>query len=208
MYELLLVLVVILFLGLRYRETFVVKYGNPFNDEDILSFEPNAKGKRLFGITPDTCPANKSELDAGLCYEACEDGYHGVGPVCWANTVNVGIGKVMELKSCYDSGHRYDDGTAWNDWGLLCQKQLKWDTCAWRSIFGCVGGLTGGDLRAKQLTCDNYGDREEVDALCYKKCPDGMRHVPGMPYLCFKGSRGLSYGRGVGDPPPLFAFGE
>jgi hypothetical protein len=208
MYELLLVLVVILFLGLRYRETFVVKYGNPFNDEDILSFEPNAKGKRLFGITPDTCPANKSELDAGLCYEACEDGYHGVGPVCWANTVNVGIGKVMELKSCYDSGHRYDDGTAWNDWGLLCQKQLKWDSCAWRSIFGCVGGLTGGDLRAKQLTCDNYGDRETVDALCYKKCPEGMRHVPGMPYLCFKGSRGLSYGRGVGDVPPLFAWGE
>jgi len=208
MYELLLVLGVILFLGLRYRETFVVKYGNPFNDEDILSFEPNAKGKRIFGTTPDTCPRNKSDLDAGLCYEACEDGYHGVGPVCWANTVNVGIGKVMELKSCYDSGHRYDDGTAWNDWGLLCQKQLKWDTCAWRSIFGCVGGLTGGDLRAKQLTCDNYGDREEVDALCYKKCPDGMRHVPGMPYLCFKGTRGLSYGRGVGDVPPLFAFGE
>jgi len=68
MYELLLVLVVILFLGLRYRETFVVKYGNPFNDEDILSFEPNAKGKRIFALTPDTCPKNKSELDAGLCY--------------------------------------------------------------------------------------------------------------------------------------------
>lgn len=208
MYELLLVLGVILFLGLRYRETFVVKYGNPFNDEDLLSFEPNAKGKRIFAITPDTCPKNKSELDAGLCYEACEDGYHGVGPVCWANTTNIGIGKVMELKSCYDSGHRYEDGTAWNDWGLLCQKQLKWDTCAWRSIFGCVGGLTGGDLRPKQLTCDNYGDREEAASLCYKKCPEGMKRVPAMPYLCFKGSRGLSYGRGVGDVPPLFAFGD
>jgi hypothetical protein len=208
MYELLLVLVVILFLGLRYRETFVVKYGNPFNDEDILSFEPNAKGKRIFALTPDTCPANKSELDAGLCYQACDDGYHGVGPVCWANTVNVGIGKVLLLRSCYDSGHRYDDGSPWNDWGLLCQKQLRWDNCAWRSIFGCVGGLTGGDLRAKQLTCDGYGDRENVDALCYKRCPEGMRHVPGMPYLCFKGTRGLSYGRGVGDVPPLFAFGE
>jgi len=44
--------------------------------------------------------------------------------------------------------------------------------------------------------------------LCYKRCPEGMRHVPGMPYLCFKGTRGLSYGRGVGDVPPLFAFGE
>ena len=71
-----------------------------------------------------------------------------------------------------------------------------------------MGGLTGGDLRAKQLTCDGYGDRENVDALCYKRCPEGMRHVPGMPYLCFKGTRGLSYGRGVGDVPPLFAFGD
>ena len=208
MYELLLVLGVILFLGLRYRETFVVKYGNPFNDEDLLSFEPNAKGKRLFAFTPDTCPKNKSELDAGLCYEACEDGYHGVGPVCWADTVNVGIGKVMELKSCQASGHLYPDGTAWNDWGLLCQKELKWDSCAWTSIFGCVGGLVGGDLRPKKLTCDNYGDREEFESFCYKKCPEGMEHVKGMPYLCFKNKRGLSYGRGAGDVPPLFAWGE
>ena len=66
MYELLLVLVVILFFTLRYRETFVVKYGNPFNDEDLLSFDPHTKGKRIFAITPDTCPTNKSELDAGL----------------------------------------------------------------------------------------------------------------------------------------------
>jgi hypothetical protein len=28
-----------------------------------------------------------------------------------------------------------------------------------------------------------------------------------MPYLCFKNSRGLSYGRGVGEVPPIFHFG-
>ena len=199
MYELLLVLVVILFLMLRYRETFVVKYGNPFNDEDILSFEPNAKGKRLFGITPDTCPANKSELDAGLCYEACEDGYHGVGPVCWADTFNVGIGKVIIMRSCEASGH-----VGWGDAGLFCVEPIS---CASGLEF-FTKGCSGGRSAWKQFTCDDYGDRENVDGLCYKKCPEGMQHVPSMPYLCYKGKRGLSYGRGVGDVPPLFAFGE
>jgi hypothetical protein len=218
MYELLLVLVVILFLGLRYRETFVVKYGNPFNDEDVLSFEPNAKGKRIFALTPDTCPKDKPDLDAGLCYPSCDEGYHGVGPVCWADTVNVGIGKVLLLKSCYESGHIHsDDNSEWADGGLLCFERWGWDNCAWKSIFGCVGGVKGGGIRPKQLSCDGYGDRENVDALCYKKCPvrrkrDGTTgpwsHVPAMPYLCYEGSRGLSYGRGVGGVPPLFAFGE
>jgi hypothetical protein len=29
-----------------------------------------------------------------------------------------------------------------------------------------------------------------------------------MPYLCYEGSRGLSYGRGVGEIPPIIRFGE
>lgn len=200
MYEFLLVLAVIVFLMLKYRETFVVKYGNPVNNEDLISFDKNAKGRRLFGITPDTCPANKPELDAGLCYEPCEHGYHGVGPVCWANTVNVGIGKVMELRSCADSGY-----AGWTDTGLLCNEPIQCGS-GWEFF---TKGCWGGNVRPKKLTCDGYGDREEVDGLCYKRCPKEMpRHVPGMPYLCFKGTRGLSYGRGVGDVPPLFAFGE
>lgn len=44
-------------------------------------------------------------------------------------------------------------------------------------------------------------DREKVDGLCYKKCPDGWEHVPGMPYNCrLIGSPG-PYGRGVGTIP-------
>ena len=27
---------------------------------------------------------------------------------------------------------------------------------------------------------------ERVDGMCYKPCPSGMSHVPGMPYLCVK----------------------
>jgi hypothetical protein len=198
MYEFLLLLAVLLFMTIKYRETFVVKYGNPMNNEDILSFDANAKGTRLFGITPDTCPANKPELDAGLCYEECESGYHGVGPVCWADTVNVGIGKVMELRSCAQSGY-----SGWTDTGLLCNEPIRCGS-GWEFF---TKGCWGGTVRPKKLTCDGYGDREEVDGLCYKRCPsDKPKHVPGTPYLCFKGTRGLSYNRGVGEAPPLFSF--
>lgn len=201
MYELLLVVAVLLFFSLKYRETFfVVKYGNPFNDEEVISFDPDAKGTRAFGFSPYTCPTNKPELDAGLCYEQCEDMYHGVGPVCWANTINRGIGIPMKLLSCPDSGY-----PGWTDTGLLCNEPIS---CAqgWEFF---TKGCSGGRIMTKRLTCSgNPEHKDEVDALCYKPCPPGMRHVPGMPYLCFKGTRGLSYGRGVGEIPPLFAFGE
>lgn len=209
-----LIAVIAILLGmLKYRETFIMKYGNPFDDEDLISFDRGAKGTRFFSTTPDTCHSTKSDLDAGLCYEPCQDGYHGVGPVCWADTVNVGIGKVLIMRSCYDSGHRHSDGTAWDNAGLFCVERI---TCASGLEF-FTKGCSGGRAAWKQFTCDDYGDRENVDSLCYKKCPvkvkrDGTeyswRHVPGMPYLCFDGSRGLSYGRGVGEIPPIIRFGE
>ena len=199
MYEFLLVLAVLLFLSLKYRETFVIKYGNPCTDEDIVSFDSNAKGTRLFAITPDTCPANKPELDAGLCYEQCEVGYHGVGPVCWANTKDVGIGKVLIPRSCPASGHTNHD-----DRGLLCFEKIDTGSFGgfFKSIFNAI--LT---VKAKRLECEP--GRENVASLCYRKCPKDLpNRVPGMPYLCYKGTRGLSYGRGVGEVPPIFAFGE
>lgn len=210
MYGLLILLVAVilfLFFVLKYRETFVVKYGNPFDDQDLLSFEPDAKGNRAFGITPDTCPADKPERAAGLCYEPCEQGYHGVGPVCWADTVDIGIGKVLTPKSCGDMGH-----PDWADDGLLCRAPIRWNSCKWRGLFNeCWGGAEGGQIEVKDLTCDSYGPErpDNISALCYKKCPKEMPvHVPGMPYLCYKDTRGLSYGRGAGVVPPIFAFGN
>jgi len=204
-----LIAVIAILLGLlKYRETFIMKYGNPFDDEDLLSFDPNAKGTRFFSITPDTCHSTKSDLDAGLCYEPCESGYHGVGPVCWADSMNVGIGKVMTPRSCDEMGYKLENN--WEDHPLSCWKRITWNSCRFRGLFNeCWGGLEGGDIVWKQLTCDSYGDREEVDLLCYNRCPQNLpRHVPGMPYLCFKGTRGLSYGRGVGEIPPIIRFGE
>jgi len=193
--------VVLVYLALRVRETFVIKYGNPYDNEDLLSFDRDAKGTRVFGITPDTCPKDRSDLDAGLCYEPCEGGYNGVGPVCWAHTQNIGIGKIARLNNCAESGY-----AGWNDWGLVCQQPI---TCA-KGLAFFREGCKGGNVRAKKLSCDPKSSHPDfIAGLCYRACPpDKPRHVPGMPYLCFKGTRGLSYGRGVGTVPPLFAFGE
>ena len=46
-------------------------------------------------------------MDAGLCYETCKSGYHGVGPVCWMNTPTV---KGVLWKDC-GAGCAADDTT-------------------------------------------------------------------------------------------------
>jgi hypothetical protein len=210
---------VVVYTLLRYRETFIIKYGNPFDDEDIVSFDREAKGTRLFSTTPDSCPAHKSDLDAGLCYEPCEVGYHGVGPVCWADTVNIGTGRPVGLEPC---------PAGWVNDGLTCRQPIRCATGLKFFTEGCSGGRIQGRLNNGGI-CDWPSDRgnlpdwlvdkrdpknyiathpDKVDGLCYKKCPaDKPNHVPGMPYLCFKGSRGLSYGRGAGEVPPIVRFG-
>jgi hypothetical protein len=203
MWELWPVLVVgvaIVYSMLRLRETFVIKYGNPFDNEDLMSFEPGAKGTRLFSTTPDTCPTDKSDYADGLCYEPCEDGYSGNGPVCWASTVRNGAGTISILRNCTESGY-----AGWNDWGLVCHQPIK---CATGLAF-FKEGCSGGNVRAKQLACDAGSEYPDfVVGMCYKKCPkEKPTRVGGMPYLCYKGNRGLSYGRGVGTVPPLFHFG-
>lgn len=215
---------------LRYRETFIMKYGNPFDGEDIVSFDKDAKGTRLFSTMFDnTCPTwtgdqSKTELSGGFCYPPCDSGYYGAGPVCWAETVNVGVGKPVGLRPC---------PAGWRNDGLICSEPLKWNNCKFRGLFNeCWGGLEGGRLQGRLDgggICDWPSDRgnlpnwlvdksdpknyvathpDYVDALCYRKCPkDKPNRVPGMPYLCFKGHRGLSYGRGIGDGQPLFKVG-
>ena len=191
MWAILLVAIVVAFILLKRRETFVLKYGNPFDSEDLLSFDADAKGTRLFSITPDTCPLNKPVLDAGLCYEQCEEGYHGVGPVCWADSEDVGIGTIPGLESYTE------EVQSWGSVNCTGDRPFRfsgYDDC-----------YTWTMWKVRQVC---YDDRENIDGLCYRKCPKRLPdHVPGMPYLCYKNSRGLSYGRGVGEIPPIFHFG-
>ena len=213
---------------LRYRETFVIKYGNPLDDEDLVSFDPDARGTFLLTTRmDDTCPPStsphKTEMDAGLCYEPCVRGYNGVGPVCWAETVNVGVGKPVGLRPC--PGGWVNDGLTCRQ-PITCGKGWKFFTegCSGGRVQGRLPGVCGGGNAEGEKDLGNLPnwlvDKSNpkkyiathpsyVDGLCYKGCPpDKPDRVPGMPYLCFRNTRGLSYGRGVGDMPPLFRIGN
>lgn len=221
LYGILIAIIIVLFLLKRYREHFVMSYIWK-EDQKELSFEegPDSTGlgDRIFGTTPHTC--NKGEeLQDGLCYEKCRKGYHGVGPVCWADTENVGVGKPVGLEPC---------PPGWTNDGLICRQPI---TCAsgWEFFTkGCSGGRLKGRLDGGGI-CDWPADRgnlpdhlvdksdrknyiathpDRVDGLCYKKCPnDKKNRVPGMPYLCMEGDT-LSYGRGAGKIPPILKFGN
>jgi hypothetical protein len=202
MWAVLLVAIGVAFLMLKYRERFTVKYGNPFDGEDLFSFDRNAKGTRIFSITPDTCPLNRPELDAGLCYEQCEEGYSGVGPVCWARSQNIGVGTIPSLE------WYQEPSLSWGIWGCNGPKRDKaftgyrdcYEINLWKARQVCPD-RTDRDGRV-------HKNRENKAGLCYDECPKDLPdRIPGMPYLCAKLTRGLSYGRGVGTVPPIFHFG-
>ena len=136
-----------------------------------------------------TCNSNQDK-DAGLCYNKCPAGMHGVGPVCWADTTNVGSGSAVQLESC---------PAGWNNDGLTCREPISCHSlsdCFHKRGCGCSGGKVVGRLN-NGGTCPS--GKERIDGLCYSGCPAGQSHVAGMPYLC-KANVPLSQGRGVGTP--------
>jgi hypothetical protein len=197
MYALLLVLIVLLFLLLQTREHFGAYVGL-----NGVSSSDNG-GAEIFTLWPNTCRPTE-DYDAGLCYTKCKPGFHGIGPVCWADSVNIGVGTPVGLEKCPDG---------WSNDGLICREPIRND-CSWKGLFGeCWGRLVGGALRGRLDnggTCPGPGGGDDhvdkIDGLCYKKCPKDLpQHIPGMPYLCYKGE-GLSYGRGVGTIPATARF--
>jgi hypothetical protein len=197
MYELLLVAIVILLFFFYFpREHF------GFGSQEILNIGPF--------LNEDTCKPNE-ELQAGLCYTKCRAGYHGVGPVCWADSENVGIGTVIGLEDCPNG---------WFTEGLICREPITGGGCNthcdgnWNSSDGgfchthcdpIVGGRLKGRLDNGGVCPGPQGGdyTERVDGMCYRKCPKKLpKHIPGMPYLCYIGGD-LSYGRGVGKIPAM-----
>lgn len=173
---------------------------------DITMKHLRLGGAEIASLTPFSCPPDRPDLQAGLCYVKCRSGYHGVGPVCWIDTHNRGIGTPVGLEPC---------PSGWSNDGLICREPIRWDGCCSRGLFNeCWGCARGGALRGRLNNggmCPNTdpgGPRqntERVDGLCYQKCPKDMpEYIKGMPYLCAKMDRIDSYGRGVGRVPPIF----
>lgn len=173
----------------------------PIRESFIVSLPEWMGGYEVFSWTPHTCPKDKPDLDAGLCYEKCRDGYHGVGPVCWASSENVGVGTPVALEDC---------PAGWSNDGLTCREPMRWDGCCNKGLFGeCYGCLRGGEVKGRLNSggkCPGPGGSDyvdKVDGLCYRKCPAHLpNRVPGMPYLCYKGGD-LSYPRGAGKIPSM-----
>ena len=220
MYELLLALIVILFAVIKGREHFGLVVGTP----DWVTTDTNTdQGFEIFSTTPNTCPPEKPELNAGLCYKRCKPGFHGNGPFCTADSVSVGVGRAVGLEPC---------PAGWSNDGLTCREPIRCEPvkCASGWDFftkGCSGGsCSGGRIRGRLDgggICDWPSDRgnlpdwlvdkskkewvathpDKVDGLCYAKCPTNLPvRIPGMPYLCYKGGE-LTYGRGVGNIPSI-----
>jgi hypothetical protein len=55
------------------------------DDQGALCGKTIAKNSytRGVGTVGKTCPSNKPQFQAGLCYKPCPAGFKGVGPVCW-----------------------------------------------------------------------------------------------------------------------------
>ena len=205
-----LLVIILILLGIVYfpREYFISANGKELLN---LSFPP---------FMEDTCKPD-FELDAGLCYPKCRDGYKGVGPVCWAQSVNIGIGSVIGLEDC-PQGFLTE--------GLICREPITGGGCTthcdgnwdWNSGGFCktrCEPIKGGRLKGRldgggkcpgpQTDDDGQNKTDRVDGMCYKQCPANYpKHIPGMPYLCYVGGD-LSYVRGVGRIPKLIrVFGK
>ena len=220
MYELLLALIIVMFALVKGREHFGLVVWT--KDNWYTTDTDTTDGYEIASTWPNTCPPDRSDLDAGLCYRPCRAGYHGVGPVCWADSESVGVGKPVGLEPC---------PAGWKNDGLICREPI-YNDCSWKGLFGeCWGRLRGGRLKGRLNSggiCDWPADRgnlpnwlvdkskkewtathpDKVAGLCYRKCPTNLPvRIPGMPYLCYKGGP-LSYTRGVGTVPSLLRVGR
>ena len=190
----------------RMRENFRLALPQAVGGQELLRVDTvslGIGGQEIISRTPFTCPPDKPDLDAGLCYPKCRPGYTGSLTTCRVDSFNRGVGTPVGLEPC---------PSGWNNDGLTCREPLGWnDRCVNWGLWW-TGCATGGGVRGRLNgggTCPNTdpgGPRENterVDGLCYKKCPpEKPQHIPGMPYLCYAGGP-LLYDRGIGSAPAL-----
>lgn len=214
MYELLIgaIVVLLIFFHCR-RENFFIP--------DIY-LPQSLGGSEIVTWTPNSCPVGK-ELDAGLCYDKCRHGFHGVGPVCWADSTNRGVGVPVQLEPCNNNDRKLHNlpslpsDVGWFSDPLTCREPITGGGCNthcdgnwnWNDGGFChthcdpiVGGRIVGRLDHGGICPDDHPDKNT--GLCYSQCPkDKPNAIPGSPYLCFAGKtlEDLSYGRGVGKIP-------
>ncbi len=146
-------------------------------------------GRGVGGVASQSC--GDQEMDAGLCYDYCAAGYHGVGPVCWSDQElsygrDVGTpleswcdGQEEDAGLCYDY---CDDG--FHGVGPVC----------WNDLPGSYGRGVG-TIPTNIFTHKCPSGKEYDAGLCYYYCDAGYH---GVGPVCWLDT--ASYGRGVGTP--------
>lgn len=141
---------------------------------------------------PLVCASNE-DLDAGLCYDRCQGGYDGVGPVCWKQEASYergvgtvpgstcGAGKEMDAGLCYpvcNTGYHGVGPVCWND-----QPESY--------------GRGAGTIPTNIINHTCPSGKEYQDGLCYTICNSGYH---GVGPVCWN-NQAASYGRGAGTVP-------
>ena len=147
--------------------------------------------------TPLTCSSSE-EYDAGLCYQPCDEGYNGVGPVCWKQEASYGRG-VGTIPSVCPAGEELDAGlcypvcnSGYHGVGPVCWADLPLSY-----------GRGVGTIPSNIWTGECPSGKENDAGLCYPYCDPGYTGVGPVCWL-----DNASYGRGVGTIPTSCPAGE
>jgi len=165
--------------------------------DGLLCYKPCPSGRHRVG---DVCWADTKENGAGtpLGLEKCPDGWNNWGLVC-QEPIRCGLkdGWLLQctggnLKGRLDNGGNcpgpQDAGglPAYDDWYDRWKKAFDKKP---RTSKKCSEptGAHGDERTCEEEKLVKEGvHTDRVDGLCYKPCPEGMAHVPLMPYLCIK----------------------
>jgi hypothetical protein len=120
--------------------------------QHIFSWFFKASYGRGGGYAPGNCPG-ATQYDAGLCYQHCAGGYHGVGPVCWGSCP---AGYADDGATCRRDVVIIAKATYGRGAGepMICSPSLEYD--AGLCYTPCGDGMDG------------------IGPVCWGVCPEGM----------------------------------
>jgi len=132
--------------------------GCPAGFSDIgVSCKKPSEGRGV-GVPRNVCAPEVSDLDAGLCYKPCPEGYKGVGPVCWTEkAVSIPRGAGLVPDQCPASHPLFDAGLcyrncpnpAYDGIGPVC-----WGGCKGRYSWECGVGCATTQVSCGLVTTE------------------------------------------------------
>jgi C1A family cysteine protease len=144
-----------------------------------IDYDSNGIGDGAAWVLARKACADEGDYDAGLCYSKCKPGFHGIGPMCWANCPNGMIDEGATCRAPISSIAKKSEPRGAGQ-PMICKpgEEQNGALC----YPACRSGFTG------------------VGPVCWKPCPEGYRDDGAT---CRKDAvvrAKTSYGRGAGGP--------